>query len=353
MKCLSTHDIPDDERIADCTSALESGNSSSYYVNRAYDNRASAYFRKGDFDRATDDYGQMIKLYPENVHAYQGRTFAYFRRGDFGQAIADYGRAIELYPNDKYGYLRRGEAYACMDDPDHGIADFNQAIALDPEFTVAYRARGNAYMVKGDLDRAIADETRAIELDPKLKGAYFARGGAYLVEGDLDRAIADYDQIIQLDPKDARAYGMRGIAHLNSGSLPKALDDLNQSSVLNPKSASTALLLDVVVRRSNLPSHLAEAIQQFDMTKWPAPIIRLFLDALTPEEVLAAADDADPNKKKGQVCEANFYSGELALVRGTREEAVRLFRVAAADCPRIATAWSMARAELKAMNANP
>jgi lipoprotein NlpI len=123
--------------------------------------------------------------------------------------------------------------------------------------------------------------------------------------------------------------------------------------VRNPKDPYTGLGLEVVTTRSNLPSHLAEATAQLDMTKWPAPIVRLFLGETTPEEVFAAADDADANKKKGQVCEANFYSGELALQRGTREEAVRLFRLAAADCPKTFIEWSAANAELKAMNANP
>jgi hypothetical protein len=57
---------------------------------------------------------------------------------------------------------------------------------------------------------------------------------------------------------------------------------------------------------------LSQAISQIDMTAWPAPVIRLFLGQMTPTAVLAAAADPDAGKKKGQVCEANFYSGELA-----------------------------------------
>ena len=48
------------------------------------------------------------------------------------------------------------------------------------------------------------------------------------------------------------------------------------------------------------------------MPTWPAPVVRLFLGYLSPAETLAAAEDKDPNTKQGQVCEANFYSGELA-----------------------------------------
>ena len=47
---------------------------------------------------------------------------------------------------------------------------------------------------------------------------------------------------------------------------------------------------------------------------------------LTLDAVLAAADDPDASKKSTQVCEANFYSGELALQKDKKDEATRLFR---------------------------
>jgi lipoprotein NlpI len=352
-KCLSPLQIPEDERISSCTAAIVSGSFSPFYANRAYTNRAIAYFHKGEFDRAIADFGQVIRLFPENVYAYRGRAQAYHRHGDLDLAIADYGRVIELDPNDRLVYTFRGDAYAAMDDLDHGIADFNQAIRIDPKFAPAYCARGSAYRGKGDLERAIADYNQAIELDPKFKAAYFGRGSAYEVSGYFDRAIADYDQVIQLDPKVAKAYRIRGIANLKPGSLPKSLEDLNQSGALEPKDPYTSLWLDIVAKRSNLPSRLAEASKQLDMTKWPAPIIHLFLGEMTLEEVLAAADDADAKKKKGELCEANFYGGELAFQRGTREEAARLFRLAVEDCPKTFIEWSAASAELKAINANP
>ena len=69
------------------------------------------------------------------------------------------------------------------------------------------------------------------------------------------------------------------------------------------------------------------ASSKIDMTPWPAPIIRMFLGRMPPAAVLAAADDPDAKKKKNQVCEANFYSGELALRQGAKDEAARLFRL--------------------------
>jgi lipoprotein NlpI len=89
------------------------------------------------------------------------------------------------------------------------------------------------------------------------------------------------------------------------------------------------------------------------MTKWPAPVIRLMLGTMTADEVLGAADDPDPIRKKGQICEANFFTAELALRRGVKEEARRLFGLALADCPPTFLERQAAEAELKALGINP
>ncbi|MGH6846955.1 MAG: tetratricopeptide repeat protein [Methylocella sp.] len=242
-------------------------------------------------------------------------------------------------------------------DPDRSIFTCTRIIRGKGETarnrSGAYTDRGNAYNDKGDKDHAIADYNKAIRLDPKYAFAYYNRGIAYNANGDHDRAIADYDDAIQLDPKNARAYRNRGVGYLYNGSLAKAEADFKQASELAPIDAYAALWLDLAERRNNIPSHLAEAETQLDMKAWPAPVVRLFLGELTPTAVLAAADDSNPKKKQEQVCEAKFYSGELAPLQGSKQDAARLFRIAADGCPKVFIEWAAANAELKALDSKP
>src|SRR5262249_9689523 len=150
----------------------------------------------------------------------------------------------------------------------------------------------------------------AIRLDPTFAIAYRNRGIAWRDKGDNDRAIADFSEAVRVDPKHAGAYRSRGTIHLYSGSLPKALADLNQATELDPRDAYAAPCSDIASRRSQVASRLSQAITQIDMTKWPAPVIRLFVGQLSPAAVMAAADTTDAAKKREQVCEANFYTGE-------------------------------------------
>jgi tetratricopeptide (TPR) repeat protein len=351
VKCLAPK-FPSDERIAGCTAMIEAGMAPKTILARAYESRARAYFEVRDFDHAIADYSQVIQLNPQDRYAYLCRGNANRYKRSFDQAIADYSEAIRLDPNDGLSYVSRAAAYAQTDDFDRAFIDYARAIELNPSDTRAYLSRGSAYRAKGDIDSATADFNHAIQISPTYKYAYFQRGGTYAAKDEFDLAIADYDEGIRLDQKDARAYRGRAMVKFRAGSLAKSLDDLEQSLELNPRDSYTALWREIVARRGNQPSQLADATAQLDMTKWPAPVIRMFLGETTPEATLAAAENSDPRVRKCQVCEANFYAGELALQLGSKDDATRLFGLAVTDCPKTFIEWSGAKAELKALGVN-
>jgi tetratricopeptide (TPR) repeat protein len=319
----------------------------------AYYGRAIAYRSKGEFDRAITDYTQTITLDPKYTDAYSGRAFTYRLKGEFDRAITDYTQTITLDPKNSDAYYGRGLTYRSMGELDRAIADYTEAIALDPKYTDAYSGRAFTYRLKGEFDRAIADYTQTIALDSKSSDAYSGRGDAYKAKNQYDRSIADYTEAITLDPKYDWAFLNRGLANLYSGSLAKAMPDVERASEVNPKFAYTALWLEIVDKRSKRPSRLAQAVAQIDMTKWPAPILRLYLGQITADQVLAAARNPDPNTQANQVCEANFYNGELALQRRDTAVAARLFRLADTGCPKDYAEWPAARAELTALGQKP
>jgi len=104
-----------------------------------------------------------------------------------------------------------------------------------------------------------------------------------------------------------------------------------------------------VDRRSSAASRFAKTAAAIDMSKWPAPIVRLYLGQITPADASTAADDRDATVKKGQACEVNFYGGKIALLRGKKDDAKRLFELAAAECPRSFLEYGAANAELRTL----
>ena len=196
--------------------------------------------------------------------------------------------------------------------------------------------------------------TQMARLDPKGPDARHGDNSRDQAKNELYQLIVYYNTAIRKDPKDDDAYFHRGIAKFFAGALVPARADVVQANKLDPKYPYYPLWIDIIDKRANAnaPSGLQQAIGQVDMTKWPAPVIHMFLGESTPAAVLAAADDRDPKTKLGQVCEANFYSGELALQQGDKQEAARLFQVAAKSCPREFVEGPAAKDELTALDVN-
>ncbi|MEA2905436.1 MAG: hypothetical protein QOI12_2823 [Alphaproteobacteria bacterium] len=318
-----------------------------------YHNRGVAFHEKGDNPRAVADFGRAIKLDPRHVRAYSNRGIAYGEMGRYRRAMADYGAAIRIDPTHAIAYYNRGMEYADRGDYDRAVADFSAVIRLAPEDSGGYQNRARAYRDKGDFERAIADYGEVIRLESQDADAYTERGNAYRDSGDYERALADYGEAMRLDPADVDSYKNAGLAHLAGGALAKAKTDLRRASELAPEDAYVALWLEIAERRDHGPSPLRQAAARLDMKAWPAPVIRLFLGESSLASALAAANDRDPKKMRRQRCEANFYGGELALLRGDRDAAARLLRAASGTCPRSSPEWGAGRAELKALGRSP
>jgi lipoprotein NlpI len=219
---------------------------------------------------------------------------------------------------------------------------------------VLYFNRGSVYHAAGNFDAAIADYTQAIGLDaPSAALYYFYRARAYAVRGDADTARADFDRVIQLNPRNARAYRARGILNYASGAFDKALADFNQSYALVPTDPYVALWLEIAGRQSRLPSRLAEAAARLDMTRWPAPVIRLYLGQMTPEAVLAAADNPDANEKLDEQCDAMMFTAELALLQGRPDAARPQFQSVVSRCFKKSDSFEVAQAELRKPRQGP
>ena len=256
---------------------------------------------------------------------------------DLLHTVASGGLAAHLY--------RADICRATVSEVGAGCARIIREVGTITQNRVSAENTRAAYYPERDRGRTILD---LIRLDPKSPSDHH-RDTKDQSRDDLSRIIVYYSAAIRHDPNDDDAYFHRGLANFYAGAHPQALADLVQASKLDPAYPYYAIWIDLIDQRNNRTSRLAQAITHLDMTKWPAPVIRLFLGQTTPAAVLAAADDSDPNTRRGQVCEANFYSGRLALQLGAREEAARLLRLASAECPREFVEGPAAAAELKAL----
>jgi lipoprotein NlpI len=248
-------------------------------------------------------------------------------------------------------FYNRGNAHVLKGDHDKAIADFDEALKLEPKNASIYNNRGNARGDKGESDAATADFEAAIKINPRYAAAYFNRGNALAAKGETERALKDYDAAIKNNKRNVNAYIARGALFLASGASAKARADMKQATRIAPKNAYAVLWSDIAERRAKQKGRLAakNGTKGLDMKAWPAPVVRLYAGEINPDAVLAGADSPSDTVKAAQLCEANFYSGEYALIGGSREDAAKLLQAAVKDCPRGFLEGIAAAAELKGM----
>jgi tetratricopeptide (TPR) repeat protein len=337
-----------DESIAACDRVINDPKVTAANRAVAFGSRCGWWWAKKDPDRALSDCNEAIKADSRYAAAYVNRGLAYLLKSDVDHAFADFSEAIRLDPKNAWAYTNRGNLYKNKGDFEHALADLNEAIRLDPNYAMVFLARGDVYRSQGDLNRAMTDLNESIRLDSNYASAYFTRGRLSYMLGNNPGALEDFTKAIKFDTEDATAYFNRGVAYyVVGGHLADAVADFKKASEFNPKDAYAALWRDLAERRTNnVTGHLAEAAKQLDMTVWPAPVIRQFLGELNAEQAVAAAADNDPRTKQAQTCEANFYGGELALLKKNKKEALRQLRLAADNCPRSFVESTAAIAEL-------
>jgi tetratricopeptide (TPR) repeat protein len=98
---------------------------------------------------------RVIARKPTSAAAYYNRALAYGRHGDYDRAIADLGQAIRRNPKNADFYTERCWAYNSKRDYDRAIADCEEAVKLDPTKAVTYGLRADAGICNGEYDSLV------------------------------------------------------------------------------------------------------------------------------------------------------------------------------------------------------
>jgi len=129
-----------------------------------YNNRGTAYGKRGQFDKAIEDLNKAIVLYPDYSDAYSNRGIIYSKVGLLDSAIESFNQAVALKPNAADGYSNRGVAYAMTGQYDKALEDYNRAIASNQNYAIAYYNRGKLFLNTGKKELALTDFQKACNL---------------------------------------------------------------------------------------------------------------------------------------------------------------------------------------------
>lgn len=216
----------------------------------ALGHRGLAHNRNGDYERATADFDEALRLQPDLIPALFGRGFSYEQRGERDKAIADYRQAYLASLGSRgarphWAEIRSRLRQLGVTDQEIGrwaaearIANYDRMILRDPNSASAYRFRCYEYSRIGEHDRALADCDRAVVIAPGDASSYYSRGRARAASGDYHGAVADLSEAIRqnaLPSWNRSVYMARGNAYIHIGDLDRAISDFTLAIAISPR----------------------------------------------------------------------------------------------------------------------
>ncbi len=250
---------------------------------------------------------------------------AVLRRGDYDQARALAENAI---------------ASNKLQWPTDRLAEGIRAAAAlhTKQYELAASALENIGRIESATAQSLAEADRDIEAHPDKSPAYFARARLLLADGRYPDAMNDCDTAIGLETA-AIAVSEKEVGawkNFVAGHYQQTIDDLGGSpdKVAGRPYALLPLHLAHAKLGQNDTRELARAVDAAGQTVWPAPVLAFYLNRIDRDGLFAAANKApDDESRRTQLCDANFYAGEDAVLHGYSDDARNLLRKAIDICP--------------------
>jgi lipoprotein NlpI len=101
------------------------------------------------------------------------------------------------------------------------------------------------------------------------------------------------------------------------------------SRYVDPRDHYAVLWLYLAQRRAGLDAaeqHLTQNAKKLDLTEWPGPVVDMFLEAKTAEQMFASYQSATGAERRQRDGEANLYVAQKLLLDKDQETAITYLR---------------------------
>ena len=260
-----------------------------------------AYFRKGNVDKAEENYLAALAAQKNNAEAVLGLATVSQNRGDTKTTLAYLSQARELAGNSPELLYKVGVAALGIGVWDDARLDLEQAVKLKPDEPVFLIALGAAWLKESDLFTAEPIFRKALEIQPDNPQAQMYLGYVLYKQKQLDeakgyleksikadssvpepfyylalivqeenedqRAVALLEKAIEVSPSFARAHVALGASYLKLKDYPRAQRELELGAKLNPDDSKAHYQLAVLYARLKDPQRAQEEMQIVEKLK--------------------------------------------------------------------------------------
>jgi lipoprotein NlpI len=252
------------------------------------------------------------------------------------QAMAVYDEAIAADPDDIDARVGRAALRLRANDSKGALEDLDQVLARNPANAVASSMRMDARAREKDYRGALADSDAAIANGMRTSHMYLQRATLWGLMGEDARALRELDEALDLDPRNVTALRARAHRHFAAGRHREAERDFSEAGNASANSRAYDAIWAALSRMrqgADAATALEPAAAKVKADQWPGPLVMYLLDRIDRDALMAAAA-RDEKQRKGQECEARFYSAQRLIAEKKIVEGRSLLEKARDDCPR-------------------
>ncbi len=168
-----------------------------------YRTRGGYFLLRREYDRAVEQYQELVKQYPADTAGLGNLALAYFYQRNMAGAVEEGRRAVAIYPNNLLQIDNVGLYEMYAGDFDSARREFLRVLASNASYEKAYIGLGLSRLAQGNNSEAEESYRKLAALGKRgASMASLATADLALVEGRMNEAFATLDAGIQADKRD-------------------------------------------------------------------------------------------------------------------------------------------------------
>ena len=161
-------------------------------------NLGLAYYQRGDYARAIDEFDLSISLVPGYALAFNDKAAALERMGRYSEALDAYEQALRVAPGLPEARINAGSLLVRLGRADEGLDRLAAVVRDHPRYPAALYAYASALESAGRGDEALPYLERARESDPFFPNTYYLLGKIFLERGEGAKAAESMRRFLDL-----------------------------------------------------------------------------------------------------------------------------------------------------------
>lgn len=173
---------------------------------------ARTILRNRDWRTADDLWLAAAKTSPSSHVNHNNLGDLYARRGDFERAIQEFQTAIKLKPNYADAYHNLANTYKDLGLDQKAISNYQKALQFNPNLWQSHQNLASIYFQQAKYEEAKTELEKALEINPNNTFLHSNLGAIYLTLGDKEKAYEEFQKALQLDQ--TNEFARRGLSSL-------------------------------------------------------------------------------------------------------------------------------------------